>query len=208
MKYLFDFDGTLVDSMPTWAGAHISALERGGIPCPADFVKTITPLGNLNASKYTISLGLDISLEDYLERLNHDLSNAYLNKIPAKSNAYETLVELKRRGHSVNVLTASPHKYVDPCLKRNGLYDLFDEVWSIEDFGLTKSEVAIYQQAAERLGAAPAECIMVDDNITAIETAKAAGLGTVAVYDLSAAEFAEQMKQIADLYVTDFKEML
>lgn len=208
MKYLFDFDGTLVDSMPTWAGTHINALKRGGIPCPADFVKTITPLGNLNASKYTISLGLDVSLEDYLERLNLDLSDAYLNRIVAKDNALETLNELKARGHSVNVLTASPHKYVDPCLKRNGLYDLFDEVWSIDDFGLTKSEVAIYQQAAERLGVAIDECVMVDDNITAIETSKAAGMHTVAMYDLSAAEFAEQMKQIADLYITDFKQML
>ena len=62
MKYIFDFDGTLVDSMPTWAGVHINALKNGGIPVPDGFVNTITPLGNYRASQYTVSLGLDISL--------------------------------------------------------------------------------------------------------------------------------------------------
>ena len=57
MHYLFDFDGTLVDSMPTWSGVHVNALKSAGIPVPADFVQTITPLGNYRASQYTISLG-------------------------------------------------------------------------------------------------------------------------------------------------------
>ena len=47
--YLFDFDGTLVDSMGTWAGVHMQALRDGGIPVPDDFVNTITPLGNYRA---------------------------------------------------------------------------------------------------------------------------------------------------------------
>ena len=41
---LFDFDGTLVDSMPFWAGTHIKALTEGGIPCPENYAQTITPL--------------------------------------------------------------------------------------------------------------------------------------------------------------------
>ena len=32
MFYIFDFDGTLVDSMPFWAGTHIKALTENGIP--------------------------------------------------------------------------------------------------------------------------------------------------------------------------------
>ena len=38
------------------------------------------------------------------------------------------------------------------CLKRLSLYDLFDNVWSCEDFGTTKSDPEIYRMAAERIG--------------------------------------------------------
>ena len=46
-----------------------------------------------------------------------------------------------------------------------------------------------------------------DDNFTAISTAKAAGMKTIAMFDASAAAYAEQMRQTADRYVTDFAEI-
>ena len=101
MTYIFDFDGTLVDSMPIWAGAHIKALKDGGIPGPDGFVKTITPLGNLKASEYTISLGLDMSLEEYTEILNSRLFEGYNYTIPLKDGAFETLKKLKESGNSI-----------------------------------------------------------------------------------------------------------
>ncbi len=58
---------------------------------------------------------------------------------------------LKAQGYSLNVLTASPHRMLDACLKRNGIYNLFDNVWSCDDFSTTKSDVQIYHMAAERL---------------------------------------------------------
>ena len=143
MFILFDFDGVLVDSMPVWAGVHINMLKEFGVPVPEDFVKTITPLGNLKASEYTISLGADISLEDYLSRQHTVLSYEYGERIVLKDTVKETLETLKAQGHSLNVLTASPHRYVDPCLKRNGIYGLFDNVWTIDDFGLTKDNVKV-----------------------------------------------------------------
>ena len=127
--------------------------------------------------------------------------------IPAKAHVKETLLTLKEAGHSVNVLTASPHRYLDICLKRNEIYDLFDEVWSIDDFGHTKSETIIYEKAAARLGAKVEDCIFVDDNFTAISTAKAAGMQTIAIYDASAVSYEAQMREAADHYVVDFAEI-
>ena len=134
MIYIFDFDGTLVNSMPFWAGTHINALKKYNIPVPENFVDTITPLGNERASKYTISLGIPQTYEEYVAELNEIFKEAYGEIILVKEHVKETLCKLKEEGHSVNVLTASPHKFLDICLKRNGIYDLFEEVWSIDDF--------------------------------------------------------------------------
>ncbi|MBR6793188.1 MAG: HAD family phosphatase [Clostridia bacterium] len=206
--YLFDFDGTLVDSMPTWAGMHIRALEDAGITVPENFVETITPLGNYRASEYTVSLGLDISLEDYLERLSKALYHEYTTHIVLKPHVKEILTKLKSEGIAVHVLTASPHLYVDPCLQRLGVYDLFEKVWTIDDFGMTKAQTEIYQEAANRLEAAIENCTMVDDNYTAIATAQKAGMQTLAVYDASSAASEEALSKLADRYIYDFKEVL
>lgn len=46
-KYLFDFDGVLVDSMPYWAGMMINILETAKVNYPEDIIKIITPLGTV-----------------------------------------------------------------------------------------------------------------------------------------------------------------
>ena len=207
MIYIFDFDGTLVDSMPTWSGVHVNALKSAGIPVPADFVQTITPLGNYRASQYTISLGLDVSLEDYLAHVSKTLYEAYTTRIELRSGVKEKLSELKAAGHSLNVLTASPHHYLDPCLRRHGIYDLFDKVWTIEDFGYTKAQTIIYTEAARRLDASIDRCVFVDDNATAVETAKKTGMYTVGIFDETSKDFAPQLKAVSDLYIEDFSQI-
>ena len=207
MIYIFDFDGTLVDSMPTWSGVHVNALKSAGIPVPDDFVQTITPLGNYRASQYTISLGLDVSLESYLDFVSKTLYEAYTTRIELRSGVKEKLSELKAAGHSLNVLTASPHHYLDPCLRRHGIYDLFDKVWTIEDFGYTKAQTIIYTEAARRLDASIDGCVFVDDNATAVETAKKAGMYTVGIFDETSKDFAPQLKAVSDLYIEDFSQI-
>jgi len=205
--YLFDFDGTLVDSMEVWAGTHIENLKKSNIEVPSDFVETITPLGNYNASKFAISLGLDISLEEYLEELSQSLIKAYATRVPLKDNVADTLKRLKKQNIHLHVLTASPHTYVDDCLKKWQVYDLFEKVWSIDDFGLTKGETLIYEKAAQRLNADIKNCTMVDDNYTAIATAKAAGMNTIAIFDKSSASSETALREIADKYIYNFNEI-
>jgi beta-phosphoglucomutase-like phosphatase (HAD superfamily) len=103
--------------------------------------------------------------------------------------------------------TNMPHLYVDECLKRLGVYELFDNVWTIEDFARTKNDPVIYQEAAQRLGTTVENCVFVDDNLTAITTAKTAGMQTIAVYDALSEAFMAQMQETADQYVMDFSQI-
>jgi thiamine-phosphate pyrophosphorylase len=207
MNLIFDFDGTLVDSMPYWAGAHIEALRDAGIPAPDGFINTITPLGNLGASKYTISLGLDVSLDEYLTQLNRRLYREYTTRVPLKESVYDALTALRKAGHRLFVLTASPHVYLDDCLKLHGVYDLFDKVWSIDDFGMVKSDTAIYVAAAERIGAPISECVFFDDNEIAITTAKKAGMYAVAVFDETSADRRDAISAAVDKYIDTFADL-
>ena len=206
--YLFDFDGTLVDSMPTFAAVMLRILEESGVAYGGDVVKIITPLGYAGTAEYFRGLGINESREALVCRMHERARREYAENIPAKAGVAETLRELWNRGASLNVLTASPHEMLDPCLTRLGLFELFDNVWSCEDFGTTKGDPAIYKMAAERLGCGVGEVLFVDDNVGAVGTAKRAGMQTVGIYDDSSRESVEEMKNTADRYIERFSELL
>lgn len=205
--FLFDFDGTLVDSMPTYVSAMLRILDENNIHYEQDIVKIITPLGLLGTADYFISLGLDLPKDSILELMRKYMLEEYLYSIPAKENVAEVLKALKGRGCSLNVLTASPHVTLDGCLKRLGLFDLFDNVWSCDDFATTKADPEIYIKAAKRLGKPVDEVLFLDDNLNADKTAKQAGMKVCGVYDPSSDEYTEQIKAVCDYYIYNFSEI-
>lgn len=206
--YLFDFDGTLVDSMPTYVGVMMRILEENNIAYPEDIVKIITPLGYKGTAEYFIKLGLNMSMDEIIALMNSYASQEYQNNVPAKDNVADTLIKLKERGADLNILTASPHNMLDPCIKRLGISHLFTNVWSCEDFATTKADVNIYKMAAEKIGKPMEEILFVDDNYNAVETASHSGIKTCGIYDKSSHEYTELIKSVADFYVKDFSELL
>lgn len=206
--YLFDFDGTLVDSMPSYISVMLRILDENGIKYSDDIVKIITPLGYNGTAKYFIGLGVKASVEELTAKMTAYATKAYAEEICAKDGVIESLRALKARGDSLNVLTASPHTMLDPCLKRIGIYDLFDNVWSCDDFGTTKADPEIYKAAANRLGVDVGEVIFLDDNYNADKTAKEAGMVVYGVYDLSSEEFTDEIRLVTDKYIVNFKELI
>lgn len=207
--YLFDFDGTLVDSMPTYVSAMLRILDENKIPYDNSIIKIITPLGlNGTAAYYIDQLGVNMTREQLICVMKEYMLDAYFHTIPAKPNVPEILKALKTRGASLNVLTASPHITLDACLKRLGLWELFDNVWSCDDFATTKADPQIYVMAAERLQTSVDRVLFLDDNLNADTTAKAAGMPVCGVYDDSSKDYVDQIKAVTDYYIYDFQELL
>ena len=206
--YLFDFDGTLVNSMPTYVSVMLRILDENGISYGNDIVKIITPLGYAGTAKYYRTLGLDKSVDDIVSKMNEYAYIQYRDNIQAKDNVIEVLRRLKETGASLNVLTASPHLALDACLKRLGIFDLFDNVWSCDDFNTTKADVNIYKMAAQRIGKPVEEILFLDDNFNADKTAVEAGMKVCGVYDKSSEEYIEDIKGVCHHYINDFLELM
>lgn len=206
--FLFDFDGTLVDSMPVYTRSMLKILDDEGIPYDGELVKTITPLGLLGTAEYYVKIGVVKTKEQIVTLMGEYMLEEYLYNIPAKDDVVSVLRELKGRGASLNVLTASPHITLDPCLKRIGIYDLFDNVWSCDDFATTKSDPKIYLAAAKRLSKNIGDILFLDDNLNADLTAKSAGMKVCGVYDATSKEYTEDIKNATDYYIEGFSQLL
>ncbi len=203
--YIFDFDGTLVDSMPYWSEKMLNILRTTNTPYPADVIKHITTLGDAGTAKYfRDDLHVPLTIDEMYKMMDDYALPMYRDVIGLKEGVREYLTMLRENGCSLHVLTASPHKMVDPCLKRLGITGWFGNIWSTDDFGMPKSNPEIYREAVRRIGADIADAVFFDDNINAVKTARTAGLYTVGVYDATGEDFAEEMKTAANRYFSTF----
>ena len=207
--FLFDFDGTLIDSMPTFCRCVLTILNKFNVKYPDNLINTVTPMGVKDAPNYCIkNFGMSIS-EDEFRRIMLDIAVPdYEHTIPAKAGVVETMRELKRRGYSLNILTGSPHETLDPCFARLGFGELFDKAWSVNDFTTNKTDPEIYLTTARLLGVKPENIVFLDDNIDANRAAKAAGLTVIGVYDVSSESSVNDMKAELDGYIYRMDELL
>ena len=205
--YIFDFDGTLGDSMPYFSKGIESVLRHNNINYPKDVIKVITPLGYGGSAKYFIKeFGLPYTEEELIASMHETLYSAYRDKIVLKPGVAEYLKKLREEGHSLYVLSASPFRMVSAVLKRCEVFDLFEQVWSCEDFNTTKADPAIYRAAVDRAGGRMEKAYFFDDNVEAIRAAVSAGIYTIGVYDKSSEEYLEEILEIADQFIYSFEE--
>lgn len=206
--YLFDFDGTLMDSMERWGYTVLQVLREQGLQESEGILRTLTPLGYVGSARLYKEMGAADSVEQMVERMKELAAYEYAHNVYAKAGVKDYLQRLKAEGASLNILTASPHTSVDPCLAHNGMPELFDNIWTVDDFALTKSQPEIYHAAAERLGCGVEEILFFDDNIIALQTAQKAGCVTVGVYDASSAGDTPAIRETVDTYIQSFEELL
>lgn len=197
---IFDLDGTLLDSMGVWADIDKEFLGRRGFSVPPDYMEAITPLGFRGTALYTIDrFGLSDTPEGLMEEWSTMAKEKYAHEVMLKPGAEELLWELYEAGVPLAVVTASQPELFLPCLKRNGIADLFSLFLTTDGTGLTKNAPDIWKLAAEKMGLPPEKVVAFDDAAASVRGAKAAGLQTVGVYDpLSRGQ--DMLMEEADLY--------
>lgn len=211
MKYLiFDFDGVLVDSMSLYMDTILGILDDRSISYNRDNeITNLMTRKRIEKMQYLIdTFGVDAKAEDLESYVIEQCNEAYLTKIPAKESVKETLSAMQRSGYSLNVLTATAHPTVDLCLKRLGLDSFFEHVWTCEDFGLSKTDAALFEAVAEKLETVPDQCVLVDDSIFSLKAAKSAGMQVIGAYDPCSSRLNGQIKEFADGYVYQLRELL
>ncbi len=204
---LFDFDGTLVDSMGVWADGMLHLLQAEGVGYSCDVIEKLTPLGDEEMGIYLKGLGVRGTVKEIVAKIDAFAYALYENTIMEKEGVRETIVELHNKGYSLNILTAASHKMIDMCLTRLNMISFFDNIWSTDDLHMVKSNSKIYAEVAGKLGVEVDKITHFDDNITALKAAKLAGMKTVGVYDDTFFELEADIRKVADMYIFKFPEI-
>lgn len=207
--FLFDLDGTLLDSMPLWNRVYLQTLDRFGKPVPEDYLMHVNHLSVRDGAVYTVqALDLPVSPEDVINTWGALATEEYRDRVLLKPYAAELVRLLQADGKTLGIATALPAGYFDACLERNGVRSCFSDSTSVEEVGRGKDSPAIYLRACGKAGATPDNTVVFEDSLTGAKSAKSAGFFVVGVYDASAEAQRTEMLNTVDLYITSYKELL
>lgn len=178
---LFDMDGTLVDNTPAHLRAFSVFCDRYGIRDWAEKLKGVYGMGNEDIMRRILpeevirAKGID-ALADEKEAIYRDL---YAPEIRPIEGLRALLDRLRARGIRCAVGSSGCMANVEFVLRHCGIDDCFDARISGDRVSRCKPDPEIYLRAAEALGVAPSECVVFEDALAGIESARRAGAGRI-----------------------------
>lgn len=226
--FIFDIDGTVVDSMGMWnrvdqeiiykkTGKLVDLME---IKAFRDSViyNLVNVKGNIYLAFYKELInhyGIDMTVEEY-DRIRSQMSGYIsVNKLEYKAGAGEFIKILKDMGKKIGVGTTTTSAQYDIYENQNkkmqeiaSLRDLVDVKVLCEDVEKKKPDPEVYLKVVEMFGCSPEECVVFEDSLNGIMAGKLAGIDVVSVYDDSSVDEMEKIKSVADYQIDSFTDLM
>lgn len=178
--YLFDCDGTIVDSMPLHFRAWTQALAEWGCEFPEDLFYAwggrpeVDIIVNLNELR-----GLAMPV-DVVAKRRELLYRQLLPQLTAVPGVLEHIHSAHGRV-AFAVVSGGTRESVTSSLNTLGLLDRFDTMVCAGDYTRSKPDPEGYLLAARLLGADPSRCLVFEDTDLGVAAAVAAGMAYVRV---------------------------
>lgn len=178
--YIFDCDGTLVDSMPLHYIAWVESLKQHDAPFEfteevfyahagikeQDVVKILNAQYGTNIDPVSVD---ELKMEIFRKRIP---------EVQPVRPVAEFAKSLEGR-FPMAVASGSEEPTVRGCLEATGLIYLFETIITPKLVKHGKPAPDMFLLAAERMGIAPSECLVLEDGNSGLEAAKAAGMQAV-----------------------------
>lgn len=180
---MFDWDGSLADTLPIWFGGYKKIFSNYGIKTTnAVIAKEI--IGDWSGPE-RLGIGDTKSFFDDME--NEVLEK--LNKAKLNPGVMELLKYIIEKGGKVAVVTASRKRWVKTALRNNGLREIVSVFLGKEDVTYVKPDPESLLKALKLLGGNVNEAIMIGDNGKDVIAGRTAGMDTALYYPKTYREF-------------------
>ena len=181
--YIFDCDGTLIDSMPVHYKAWDAAMRQSGLKetLSQDLFYSLGGVPTLSVAELIAKhYGLTIDPKDVF----HLKENLFMDMLP-EVTLIQPVADFARHvamlGRPVSVASGGPRMVVQRSLQLAGLADLFKVVVTADDVVHGKPAPDMFLLAAKLMGVAPKSCLVFEDAVPGLQAAEAAGMQCVHV---------------------------
>lgn len=209
---IFDFDGTLGDSLGYWEWqyADLSQKYNGGKKvelAPEDDKKFRTSLISDSMKLLHEKYGIGESADSLLKYVNDSIKKFYLTEVKPKEGVVEYLDYLQSKGVKMCVASATAEAELKVAIKCCGFEKYFDKVFSCSELGFGKEKPDIFLMALDYLGTDINDTWVFEDSLLALETAQKAGFKTVGIFDKNNPYTEEQIAKFSTLLIGEAKTL-
>ena len=204
---IFDFDGTLFNSMHIWKGIKFKFLERLGLELTDEDKEAFKGLFLSEAiSLAKERFNLKNSYGELLEKFFDFIKEQYLEDATPKNDIIEFLEKLQANGVRIGIATATGEPALIAVLEKYDMFKYFDEIYSTYTVGAPKTEPRVYDTVLDSLGTEKSTTWIFEDALYAAKTAKLNGYNVVGIFDESE-PCTEELKVISDIYIHNYSEL-
>ncbi len=185
---IFDMDGLLIDTEPVWRTAEVAVLAHYGVELTRSDVITSTghEIGGVVAGWLRRRPSAGQPGEPLPAAVTDQITDLMIEHVSAEGEPMpgvrEVIALFERWGLGLAIASSSPRRLIDAVCDRLGL-DRIAVRCSATEVARGKPEPDVYLAAASRLGDEPACCLALEDSVTGVAAAKAAGMRCIAVPD-------------------------
>lgn len=204
---IFDFDGTLFDSMPIWKGIKFKYFDILGLKLTEEDLEAFKGLylrESLILAKERFNL--KESYEELFNGFFEYIKGRYLEEAEPKNDIIEFLEKLKAKGVKMGIATATGEPALEAVLKKYGMLDYFSAIYSTYTVGAAKTEPKVYDVVLDAIGTDKETTWIFEDALYAAKTAKANGYNVVGIYDESEM-MQDELKNTVDIFIKNYSEL-
>lgn len=204
---IFDFDGTLFDSMHVWKGIKFKFFDRLGLKLTKEDAEAFNGLYLREALLLAVErFNMQQSYEELLVQFFDYIKEKYLAEAEPKNDIIEFLEKLKAKGVKMGIATATGEAALEAVLRKYGMLHYFSAIYSTYTVGASKREPKVYDVVLREIGTDKESTWVFEDALYAAKTAKANGYKVVGIFDQSEPDEYE-LRELVDIYIHNYKEI-
>lgn len=197
--FIFDMDGTILDSMPYWRNVSKEYAIQYVDKLPDDFDERTYVMDLDECSAYfRDELGISTDAATMRQTAVDIMTRHYSTDIPAKDGMLELIRREHEAGSDMCIFTSSDRGCVDAALNRLGITDCFNNIFTVYDIPYNKKNPESYKLIAEKMHFKPEDTWVYEDVLHGIESARQGGFKICAVYDEDSKKHWNEICALAD----------
>ena len=200
---IFDMDGTLLDSMPVWHRLTQNYLKQFNVYITDEDFAACEGFSQPEVADYFLARHPELPLtrETMLDGMDALITSRYESIAVPKDGVLDFLERMRRQGVKMAIATLTARRHAEKALLDRDMMQYFEFMLTIEDIGVSKREPNIYLAAAERLGLAPADCMVFEDAPYAGVTAHRAGFQLCGLAEPAYAAGEAELRSVSDVFI-------
>ena len=205
---IFDMDGVIIDSEPFWEISEIEIFNKYGVPMTIEMCQEMKgrKIDEVVEHWHNIYQWKNISKEEIVA----EIINKMHEMIQENGNAMQSLLTLleylKQKNYLIGLASSSKMELINTVVDKLKIREYFSVIHSAEYEPAGKPEPYVYLSTAKKLNINPQNCLAIEDSLLGLQSAKRAGMKTVAIPELSI--FNNNRFEIADYKIKNLIEII